>query len=71
MAMTNSARPEADTHKQRAQAAETPPTRTPDPASCEERLDEAVEETFPASDPPAASPGADIVQPADEEPPHR
>lgn len=69
--MTNSARPFETDPKQRAQAAETPPTRTPDPDSCEERLDEAVEETFPASDPPAASPGADIVKPADEEPSRR
>lgn len=47
--------------------AQKPAPKTPDPDSKEELLDEAVEETFPASDPPATSPGSDIVKPADEE----
>jgi hypothetical protein len=47
----------AQTHpadrKKPAEKSKEPTTRRPDPDSKDDRLDEALEESFPASDPPA------------------
>jgi len=49
----------------------SPGTKQPPPKHEEELIDEAVEESFPASDPPAISPRRDPVAPKPGQPPRR